>query len=329
MNLTTGQIGTRPLSPGDLEAVIAIDAKTSGTLRRGYFEKRLAAAVEHPRDYVFVGTHLDDRLAGFAFAKLETGAFGQHDATAALDTIAVDPDLELRGVGRALLTEVEAVLRRKGVGLLTSEVEWSSTGLLGFMAHQGFAMAPRIVLTRPVGEIAIALDEPGEDDDAREIDFSSPEGDAANALSREPVPVRSMEERDLRRIVAMDRASTGTDRTDYYARRMREALEQSGIRVSLVAEADGDPVGFIMARVDYGAFGLTRPEAVMDAIGVDPGYRGRNIGTILMARLMGNLGALEIATVRTEIAWDDTALISFLGALDFAPAQRIVLEKRL
>jgi len=38
-------------------------------------------------------------------------------------------------------------------------------------------------------------------------------------------------------------------------------------KIALLAEIDGAPAGFVMARVDYGEFGRTADEAVMEAIG--------------------------------------------------------------
>ena len=166
-------VTTKPLSPGDLDAVIAIDAKTSGTSRRGYFEKRLKAATDHPEDYVFVGVFRGDDLAGFAFAKIETGAFGGSGASAALDSIAVDPDQGLQGLGQKLLAEVESVLRHKGVSTLTSQIDWAQVNMLGFMAHMGFGMAPHIVLTRPTDEIEQDLEEIEEDDEV-DLDIGRP-----------------------------------------------------------------------------------------------------------------------------------------------------------
>lgn len=318
----------KPLTPQDLEAVIALDAATGGASRRGYFEKRLAAAIERPKDYIFVGLFADGRLAGFALAMLVSGAFGKTGASAALDAIGVDPEHGLRGFGQKLLAEVETVLRHKGVTALTSQIDWSRQPMLRFMAHEGFALAPRLVLSRSTAEIALELQEEPESEIV-ELDYSSPDGDAANALSRDRVPVRTMAEGDLARIISIDAATTGTDRGDYYRRKQHENLHQSGVRVSLVAEQDGLPVGFIMARVDYGEFGRTSPEAVMDTIAVDPGYQGQGVGQALMAKLMANLGVLQVETVRTEVDWDDTGLIGYFSAVGFEPAQRIALRKAL
>lgn len=166
-------------------------------------------------------------------------------------------------------------------------------------------------------------------DGVTELDFSSPSGDDFEALSRDRIPVRSMTEADLDRIVTIDRRATGQDRTIYYRRKLREALHESGVCVSLVAELDGHAVGFIMARVDFGEFGQADAEAVVDTIGVDQGYRGCGVGQALMSQLVTNLAALQVEQFRTEIDWNDIGLISYLDRVGFRPAQRIVLTRDL
>ena len=166
-------------------------------------------------------------------------------------------------------------------------------------------------------------------DEPSELDFSSPSGDDFEALSRDNIPVRSMNEADLEDLIAIDRRATGRDRTAYYRRKLREALRESGVRVSLVAEQDDHPIGFIMARVDFGEYGRTDTEAVVDTIGVDEGYRDRGVGHALMSQLIANLAALRVDRIRTEIDWNDTELIAYLDGVGFRPAQRIVLSRNL
>jgi len=93
----------KPLSADDLEAVIAIDATIAGKSRRGFFEKRLAAALKNPGDYVYVGLHEGGALIGYVLAKLVAGEFGQPDAKASIDAIGVAPDHQGRGAGHQLL----------------------------------------------------------------------------------------------------------------------------------------------------------------------------------------------------------------------------------
>lgn len=142
-----------PLRADDLDDVVAIDKALSGASRRGFFEKRLAAALEEPGDFVYVGLRQGERLVGYALARLVAGEFGKPGARAVLDAIGVDPDLQGKTAGHRLLSAVEEVLRHKRVGELSSQVAWTNQDLLKFFASSGFSLAPRIVLTRSTANL--------------------------------------------------------------------------------------------------------------------------------------------------------------------------------
>jgi ribosomal protein S18 acetylase RimI-like enzyme len=165
--------------------------------------------------------------------------------------------------------------------------------------------------------------------DPDEIDYSAPAGDPTETLARDRFPVRSMTEADLPALIEIDRRTTGRDRTPYYQRKVAEALHESGVRVSLIAESDRRPVGFVMARVDFGEFGQAEPEAVMDTIGVDPAFHGRGVGQGMMSQLLINLATLRVERVRTEVDWNDFRLLGFLDRCGFRPSQRISFRRDL
>ena len=146
-------------------------------------------------------------------------------------------------------------------------------------------------------------------------------------LARDEVFVRSLEERDLDAIVRIDKRITGRNRRVYYERKLSEALRESGVRVSLVAESAGQLTGFVMARVDYGDFGQAETSAIVDTLGVDPLVTGSRIGQALMSQLLLNLRALQVETVRTEVQWQDFGLVRFLSRCGFEPAQQLVLSR--
>jgi ribosomal protein S18 acetylase RimI-like enzyme len=162
--------------------------------------------------------------------------------------------------------------------------------------------------------------------DAPEINYGEPMRADFAALARDRIPVRAMKADDLRALIAIDRRIVGRDRTAYFERKLAEALQESDVRVSLVAELDGGPVGFIMARVDLGEFGRIEPTAVMDTIGVDPDYRDRGIGNALLSQLIVNLRTLRVERIRTEVDWRDQELLSYLEHFDFAPSQQLCLD---
>lgn len=161
----------------------------------------------------------------------------------------------------------------------------------------------------------------------------SPEVNYANAappdfgpLARDRIPVRAMKKADLPALVHIDRRVTGADRSDYLESKLKEALDESGVRVSLVAELDAQPVGFIMARVDFGEFGRIDPVAVLDTIGVDPDYRHYGVGRALLSQLLVNLGSLRVERIRSEVAWNEHELLSFLERCGFGVSQRLCIQ---
>jgi len=317
----------KPLTATDLEAVIALDCLNSPQSRRGFFESRLKAAIDSPKDYVYVGIYDRETLVGFAMARLVHGEFGQPNARASLDAIGVTRGVQNHGAGHQLLKAVKDILIGKGVGALETQVDWADRTLLGFLGNTGFQLAPRIILGRQTDEIAPVLaDLAQQNSNSQEVDHSSPESDDFTALSRDRIPVRSMTEADLAAIIRIDRKHSGKERSVYYRRKLDQALFGSGVRLSLVAEVDGLPVGFIMARVDYGEFGHTMAEAVMYAFAVDPGFQGQRIGRTLMSQLVANLAILRVEQLRTEVAWNDVDLIAFFSASGFTPVQRVCLN---
>jgi ribosomal protein S18 acetylase RimI-like enzyme len=164
---------------------------------------------------------------------------------------------------------------------------------------------------------------------AAEINYGEPPGADFGPLARDRIPVRSMAEGDLRALVAIDRRITGRDRGGYFQRKLADALLESDVRVSLVAELDSGPVGFIMARVDLGEFGRVETTAVIDTIGVDPDYQNRGVGRALVTQLLVNLGTLRVERVRTEVDWTDSDLLAYLHHNGFRPSQQVCFDRPL
>jgi ribosomal protein S18 acetylase RimI-like enzyme len=130
-------------------------------------------------------------------------------------------------------------------------------------------------------------------------------------------------------VVSLDARITGRRRDAYFQTKLREALADTGIKVSLAAELDDRFAGFLLARVYYGEFGRMEPEAVLDTLGVHPDFRGRHVGPALLEQLRMNLAALGIGRLRTEVDWSSQDLLRFFQHQGFRPAARLVLETAL
>jgi GNAT superfamily N-acetyltransferase len=146
---------------------------------------------------------------------------------------------------------------------------------------------------------------------------------------RDGLTVRTIRPGDLDRLVRMDEAITGRNRRAWYEGKIRRALEDSDLKISLGAEFDGTLVGAILGSLQYGEFGIPDSVAVLDTVLLDRGFRGRGIAAEMLAQLVKNLEALGIDRVRTEVAWDERELSGFLGKNGFSPAPRLVLERAL
>ena len=146
---------------------------------------------------------------------------------------------------------------------------------------------------------------------------------------RDDLRIRTLTLEDLPQLVRMDHALTGRNRTAWYEGKLKRALADSDVKISLGCEMEGFLVGAALGSLHYGEFGQPEPIAVLDTILVDPGYARRGVGTALIEDLTRNLGALGIERLRTEVAWDEHDLNRFLGLQGFVPAPRLVLELRL
>jgi GNAT superfamily N-acetyltransferase len=143
------------------------------------------------------------------------------------------------------------------------------------------------------------------------------------------VAVRALGRADAPRLARIEKAITGRHRGAWFEGRLKRALDESDLNISLGAELDGILVGAVLGSLHYGEFGQPEPVAILDTILVDPGYARRGVGSALLEQLMRNLAALGIDRLRTEVAWDEHELNRFLGRRGFAPAGRLVLELRL
>lgn len=334
----TGSYDVRAMRPGDLDAVAALDARIGGRPRRGYFVRRLEAALGRPEQHVQLAAEDSaGGFAGFCLYRIEAGEFGACARSAALETIGVAPEARGRGVGAALVAKARTILRAKGVRTEATRAEWRNHRLLGFLDHAGFDLAPRQVISfdlrarrgaEPEADPA-AFAAPGIQAEPQEVDYGRPVVDAAGGMARDRIPIRSLTADDLAAVVRIDRNGMGRERSAYIRTMMAEALAQAGVRVSLVAEIDRVPVGFVMARVEYGEFGRTEPAAVVDTIGVDPDFRRTGIASALLSQLVVNLGGLGVERIETEVAREQFDLLGLFYRWGFAPSQRLAFAHAL
>ena len=142
----------------------------------------------------------------------------------------------------------------------------------------------------------------------------------------EEVSVRTMRESDLPEIVKIDCLAFGRPRPHFFEVLLMRSLKVTGLQISLVAEYQGRIVGYLVASLYYGEYGIAEPTASIDAIGVEPEVRSKRVGHALMDQFKSNVAAVGVARLRTEVEWDDFDLLGFFAREGFAPAKRLCLE---
>ena len=332
MSATTAAAGirVRRLAREDLDAVVSIDAAITGRTRRAYFERRLAAALRQPEVHVQYAIEESGAFRGHVLGRVLEGEFGRSKTALRLEVISVDPKAASHGLGRALHAAIEQEARKRGISELRTASSWRDHAMLRFLSAMGYQLAPAMIaecavqggrqFDRPVESPASAGDP---------NDYGAQASNDFEALPRDKIDVRLLTLKDLDDVSRIDRNVTGRDRHDYMRRALEEALRDSAIRVSLAARVDGILAGFIMARADLGDFGRAEPVAIIDTLGVDPGYRGMGVGHALLSQLFVNLSALRIERVETVLSHDSTELIGFFRGAGFAQGQRLGFHKPL
>jgi ribosomal protein S18 acetylase RimI-like enzyme len=139
------------------------------------------------------------------------------------------------------------------------------------------------------------------------------------------IVVRPLSELDIDSITRIDEKVGGKyrpnfweDRVAYYLRRDPEA--------SRVAEIDGKVVGFMLADLKGGEFGLEETSGWIERFGVDPDYRGRGLGRRLFAALVEHFRSVGAERLRTLVDARQPEQKGFLEALGFAASDMTALE---
>jgi ribosomal protein S18 acetylase RimI-like enzyme len=142
------------------------------------------------------------------------------------------------------------------------------------------------------------------------------------------VRVRPLDELDIGNVVRIDEKISGLYRPDVWERRVGYYLRRDP-EASQVAEVDGRVVGFMLADLRGGEFGLEEPSGWVERFGVDPAFRGRDVGKALFDAVVRHFKSAGVPTVRTLVDQNDSGVAGFLGAVGFKPSPLQALELSL
>jgi len=121
---------------------------------------------------------------------------------------------------------------------------------------------------------------------------------------------------DLDVIVEIDRKILGKVRPDYW----KKKIELPDLRYPLsclVAEYEGEVIGFIVGEVSGWEFGVPDTIGWISTIGIDPAYQHRGVARKLGQEFIKNLKAIGVSVVYTLVNWNDWDLLKFFRAMGF------------
>ncbi len=330
-------VSLRRTKAEDMQAVVALDATIVDRPRQFYFQRRLKAALDQTGLHVQFSAEQDGRLVGFIKARKLLGEFGRAEPALRLEAMAVAPSEQGQGIGSALLARLESEAKRMGVAAIRTTASWRDHAIRQFFDSAGFEFAHNLVLDCPMRQNRVSAHE-GDKTlapahltgfSATEVDYSAAAANDFEALAQDKFDVRALAAGDLDDIIRIDQKVSGRRREDYIRELLDEAMQDSAVRVSLLARVDGVAAGFVMARTDFGDYGRAEPVAVLDTIGVDPDYGHRGVAHALLSQLFVNLAALRVERVETMVTREDFGLLGFFYDAGFGQSQRLSFDKRV
>ncbi|MEQ8203846.1 MAG: GNAT family N-acetyltransferase [Smithellaceae bacterium] len=138
------------------------------------------------------------------------------------------------------------------------------------------------------------------------------------------VNIRNMREGDIEEVLSIDRKITGKNRAFTY-----DFSPLGGeLTLSVVAEAEGKIVGFLLGQSSTSSYDAT-DIAIVQNIGVDPGYLHYHIGTRLMQFFVDCCKKRGLDSIHAMVRSQDDQLIPFLKSMEFIEGKLVEFVKPL
>jgi ribosomal protein S18 acetylase RimI-like enzyme len=139
------------------------------------------------------------------------------------------------------------------------------------------------------------------------------------------INVRRMTSSDLDGVIILINKITKGERSITY-RDLVANYPGGPLDLSFVAEVNGQMAGFILARLEFVYIPFVEV-CLIDAVGVDPEYQGRRIGSALVQKLIDRCRLEDVDTIRALVAQDDEPLRRFVEYLGFRRSNIINYDK--
>jgi ribosomal protein S18 acetylase RimI-like enzyme len=147
-------IAIRAAVEADLEQVIALDERVTGTRKQAYWRdlyQRYRARRSGERFFYVADTGDNSAVIGFVIGEIRAWEFGSAPCGWVF-AISVDPDARLDGIGNALLAKISASFKQAGVDKLRTMVPTGNHLLLSFFRSEGLTAGPYLQLEKDIDD---------------------------------------------------------------------------------------------------------------------------------------------------------------------------------
>jgi len=139
-------ISVRNMTVRDIDEVLRIDEKITGKPHAPYYESKVASYISRGPDYCLVAEHRNHVVA-FVLGDVRGWEFAA-ELSGWLEIIGVDPEYHGQGVSRTLMNELFARLKRAGVTIVNTMVNWNDGDLIDYFSANGFERGEYVNLVK-------------------------------------------------------------------------------------------------------------------------------------------------------------------------------------
>ena len=141
------------------------------------------------------------------------------------------------------------------------------------------------------------------------------------------IKIRMMQEDDVKAVGTIQSKVLGTRKHDYKSLKARALSSRSPV-MPLVAETDGQVIGFVMGETSEGEYRVPGSIGWIDSIGVLPDFQGQGVARMLVDEMISAMSKVGVNKVYTLVNWRDGDMLAFFDKLGFGPGDMINLERK-
>ncbi len=131
------QVKLRAMKPEDLDAIVEIDKAVLGSPRPEHWENMISA-VESRTGIVPLIAELEEKVVGFIIGEASGWEYGVPEEVGWIHTLGVNPEYQGKGIGATMLREMLTNMKKVGVSVVYTMVNWKDAGMLRFFDRMDF-----------------------------------------------------------------------------------------------------------------------------------------------------------------------------------------------